>query len=59
MRIAGAVIEQQKPLPLVYEEVKPECGYRMDLLNDDPRDSSQATNWIALHPPAGRSRIIS
>jgi GxxExxY protein len=28
----GLVIEQQKPVPLVYEEVKLECGYRMDLL---------------------------
>jgi len=28
----GLVVEQQKPVPLVYEEVKLECGYRMDLL---------------------------
>jgi GxxExxY protein len=26
------VVEQQKPVPLVYEEAKLECGYRMDLL---------------------------
>ncbi len=25
-------VEQQKPLPLVYEEVKLECGYRIDLV---------------------------
>jgi GxxExxY protein len=25
-------VEKQKPLPLVYEEVKLEIGYRMDLL---------------------------
>lgn len=25
-------VEKQKPLPLVYEEVKLECGYRVDLL---------------------------
>lgn len=25
-------VEKQKPLPLVYEEVKLECGYRADLL---------------------------
>jgi GxxExxY protein len=25
-------VERQKPLPLVYEEVKLECGYRVDLL---------------------------
>jgi GxxExxY protein len=28
----GLVVEQQKPVPLVYETVKLECGYRMDLL---------------------------
>jgi GxxExxY protein len=28
----GLRIEQQKPLPLVYEQVKLECGYRIDLL---------------------------
>ena len=29
---AGLVTERQKPLPLVYEEVKLEIGYRVDLL---------------------------
>ena len=28
----GFLVEQQKPVPLIYEEVKLECGYRMDLL---------------------------
>jgi GxxExxY protein len=28
----GLKVEQQKPVPLVYEQVKLECGYRMDLL---------------------------
>lgn len=28
----GLVIERQKPLPLVYEGVKLECGYRIDLM---------------------------
>jgi GxxExxY protein len=28
----GLKVEQQKPLPLVYEEVKLDCGYRIDLL---------------------------
>ena len=28
----GLDVEQQKPVPLIYEEVKLECGYRMDLL---------------------------
>jgi len=29
---AGLKVEKEKPLPLVYEEVKLECGYRIDLL---------------------------
>ena len=28
----GLFVEQQRPVPLVYETVKLECGYRMDLL---------------------------
>ena len=28
----GFKVEKEKPLPLVYEEVKLECGYRIDLL---------------------------
>ncbi len=28
----GLAVEQQKPVPVVYEHVKLECGYRMDLL---------------------------
>lgn len=28
----GLKVEQQKPLPLIYEQVKLECGYRIDLL---------------------------
>jgi GxxExxY protein len=28
----GLFVEQEKGVPLIYEEVKLECGYRMDLL---------------------------
>ena len=31
----GLKIEQQKPLPVVYREVKLECGYRLDLLVEE------------------------
>jgi GxxExxY protein len=31
----GLKIEHQKPLPVVYREVKLECGYRLDLLVDE------------------------
>ncbi|HTW23177.1 MAG TPA: GxxExxY protein, partial [Candidatus Baltobacteraceae bacterium] len=30
----GLPFERQKPLPLVYKDVKLECGYRIDLLVD-------------------------
>ena len=29
---AGMKIEQQKPLPIVYQDVKLDCGYRLDLM---------------------------
>lgn len=32
LKKAGLFVEKQKPLPLVYEEVKLEIGYRIDLL---------------------------
>ena len=32
LRKKGFWVETEKPLPLVYEEVKMECGYRIDIL---------------------------
>ena len=32
LKKAGLYVEKEKPLPLVYEEVKLDCGYRIDLL---------------------------
>lgn len=29
---AGLKVEKEKPMPLIFEEVKLECGYRIDLL---------------------------
>ncbi|TFF39589.1 GxxExxY protein [Mucilaginibacter psychrotolerans] len=28
----GLMVEKEKPMPLIFEEVKLECGYRLDLL---------------------------
>jgi GxxExxY protein len=28
----GLKVEKQKPLPLVYQEIKLECGYRVDIM---------------------------
>lgn len=35
LRKKGLKVEVGKPLPLIYEEVKLECGYRIDLLVED------------------------
>ncbi|WP_372647898.1 GxxExxY protein [Draconibacterium sp.] len=35
LKKAGLKVEKEKPLPLVYEDVKLECGYRLDLLVED------------------------
>lgn len=32
LKKAGLFVEKEKALPLVYEEVKLDCGYRIDLL---------------------------
>jgi GxxExxY protein len=34
LSLRGIGFERQKPLPLVYKDVKLECGYRMDILVD-------------------------
>jgi len=35
LRQTGLKVERQKPLPVVYKEVKLEAGYRIDLLVED------------------------
>ena len=32
LRKSGLYVEKEKPMPLVYEEVHLDCGYRIDLL---------------------------
>jgi GxxExxY protein len=32
LRKKGFKVEVEKPLPLIYEEIKLECGYRIDIL---------------------------
>ncbi len=31
----GLKVERQKPLPIIYEEIQLECGYRIDLLVEE------------------------
>jgi GxxExxY protein len=35
LRKKGLKVEEEKPVPVVYEEVRLDCGYRMDLLVED------------------------
>lgn len=35
LRKKGLKVEEEKPVPVIYEEVKLDCGYRMDLLVED------------------------
>jgi GxxExxY protein len=35
LRKKGLKVEEEKPVPVVYNEVKLDCGYRMDLLVED------------------------
>lgn len=35
LRKKGLKVEEEKPVPVVYDEVKLDCGYRMDLLVED------------------------
>src|SRR5574344_255605 len=35
LRKAGLKVEKEKPLPLIYEDVKLDCGYRVDLMVED------------------------
>lgn len=32
LRTENLIVEKEKPMPLIFEEVKLECGYRIDLL---------------------------
>jgi GxxExxY protein len=43
----GLKVEQQKPLPVVYREVRVDCGYRLDLLVEDSVivELKPSTNW--------------
>lgn len=46
---AGFKVEKQKPMPLVYEEVKLECGYRIDLVVEN-KLVVEVKSVDAIHP---------
>lgn len=35
LRQVGFKVEEQKPLPIVYRDIKLDCGYRLDLIVED------------------------
>ncbi|MHB1179584.1 MAG: GxxExxY protein [Daejeonella sp.] len=35
LQVSGFFVEKEKPMPLIFEEVRLECGYRLDLLVED------------------------
>jgi GxxExxY protein len=35
LRRQGLSIERQKPVPIIYKDIKLDCGYRIDLLIED------------------------
>ena len=41
----GLKVTKQMPLPLVYEEVKLECGYRVDLIVENKFNNGQLTMY--------------
>lgn len=55
---SGLYVEKEKPLPLVYEEVKLECGYRVDLFLENKLiieiKSVEALNDIHLAQVLGK-----
>lgn len=46
---AGLSVERQKPIPLVYETVRLECGYRADLIVEN-KVIVEAKALESLHP---------
>jgi GxxExxY protein len=61
LRQMGFEIEEQKPLPVVYRDVKLDCGYRLDLVVEDSvvveikaveTASSDSYSTIAVVPSA-------
>jgi GxxExxY protein len=53
----GFAVEVQKPLPLVYDEVKLECGYRIDLLVE--RSVVVEVKSVAALAPIHDAQMIS
>lgn len=51
LRKKGLKVEIEKPLPLIYEEIKLECGYRIDILveNKVVVELKTVDNFVDVH----------
>jgi GxxExxY protein len=51
MALRALQIERQKPIPVVYKDVKLECGYRIDLLVESRVvvELKSIENFAAIH----------
>lgn len=57
LRNAGLRVEQQKAVPLIYESVKLECGFRADMVVEG-RVAVELKCKEAIHP-VDRAQVIS
>jgi len=57
LRRRGLSLEQQIPLPLVYEQVKLDCGYRIDLMAE--RSVVVEVNSVERLAPIHEAQVIS
>lgn len=51
LRQMGFAVQQQKALPVVYKDVKLDCGYRLDLVVEDEIivEIKAVEKWLLIH----------
>ena len=57
MRANGLQFERQKPIPLIYRDIKLECGYRLDFLVEN----CVVLEWKAIDavPPVAYAQLLT
>ena len=72
LRLRRLKVEAQKPLPIFYKDVMPDCGYRLDLLVEDqvmieiksvnaiaPIHEAQLLSYLRLYGTCPRGLLIN
>ena len=72
LRIRRLKVEAQKPLPIFYKDVMPDCGYRLDLVVEDkviieiksvngiaPIHEAQLLSYLRLYGSCTRGLLIN